>query len=127
LAVRASVTEWLIVVVTALTILCGVVAGVQGASGSTSTPDYQGIGVVVALHPPPSALHATRPVVVLHHEPIVGLMDERMEMPFIVASTDLFQGIKPGDRVEFGLKSTSDALLVIYLRPAPPGPPRRRQ
>jgi Cu/Ag efflux protein CusF len=61
----------------------------------------------------------------LHHEPIVGLMDERMEMPFIAASTDLFQGVKPGDRVAFGLKVTTDALLVISLRPAPP-PARRR-
>ena len=122
---RASVTERSIVVVTALTILCGIVAGVHGAPSSTSTPDYQGIGVVVALHPPPSALHATRPVIVLHHEPIVGLMDERMEMPFIAASTDLFHGRKPGDRVEFGLKVTTDALLVIYLRPAPL-PTRRR-
>ena len=79
----------------------------------------------MGFHPPPSPLHATRPVVILNHEPIVGLMDERMEMPFIAASTDLFHNLKPGDRVEFGLKVTTDALLVIYLRPAPP--PRRRR
>ena len=79
--------------------------------------------MIVGLHPPPSSLHATRPVVVLDHDPIVGLMDEKMSMPFIAASTDLFNGVKPGDRVEFGLKSTPDALLVISLRPLPP---RRR-
>jgi len=63
-------------------------------------------------------------VVVLRHDPIVGLMDETMSMPFIAASADLFKGLKPGDRVEFGLKSTEDALLVIVLRRAAAG--RRR-
>jgi Cu/Ag efflux protein CusF len=70
----------------------------------------------VALHPPPSTLHATRPVVVIHHEPVVGLMDESMSMPFIAASTALFKGLAPGDRVAFGLKVTPDALLVISLQ-----------
>jgi Cu/Ag efflux protein CusF len=90
--------------------------GFQAASGATSRPDYQGTGVIVGLHPPPSSLHPTRPVIVLYHDPIVGLMDEKMSMPFIAASTTLFSGLKAGDRVEFGLKSTEDALLVISLR-----------
>jgi len=107
----------MVIVAVSLVIAAPVVAGGQSAS-STSTPDYQGTGVIVGLHPPPSSLHATRPVVVLDHDPIVGLMDEKMSMPFIAASTDLFSGVKPGDRVEFGLKSTPDALLVIFLRPA---------
>jgi hypothetical protein len=55
-------------------------------AGASSTPDYQGTAVIVGIHPPPSTFHATRPVVVLHHDPMVGLMDERMEMPFIAAS-----------------------------------------
>ena len=115
-----SLTRASIVLVAAwLVIAAPAVAGAQGASGSTSKPDYQGTGVIVGLHPPPSSLHATRPVVVLDHEPIVGLMDEKMEMPFIAASTELFKGLKAGDRVEFGLKSTPDALLVISLRPLP--------
>ena len=74
--------------------------------------------------PAPSTLHATRPVVVLRHDPIVGLMDEGMEMPFIVASTDLFDGLHPGDRVAFGLKNTPDALLVVFMRHVPPAHPR---
>ena len=86
------------------------------AAGSTSTPDYQGTGVIVALRPPPSDLHPTRPVVVIHHDPVVGLMDESMSMPFIAASTALFEGLAPGDRVAFGLKVTPDALLVISLQ-----------
>ena len=122
---RASLTGRSIAVLTALMVACCVAADVHGASSSTSTPDYQGTGVIVGLHPPPSSLHGTRPVVVLKHDPIVGLMDEKMSMPFIAASTDLFVGLKPGDRVEFGLKSTEDALLVIFLRRATP-PARRR-
>src|SRR5215216_6333587 len=88
----------------------------QGAAGSTSTPDYQGTGVIVTLHSPPSTLHPTRPVIVIHHDPVVGLMDESMSMPFIAASTALFKGFAPGDRIAFGLKVTPDALLVISLR-----------
>ena len=115
-----SLTRASIVLVAAwLVIAAPAVADSQRVSGSTSKPDYQGTGVIVGLHPPPSSLHATRPVVVLDHEPIVGLMDEKMEMPFIAASTELFKGLKPGARVEFGLKSTPDALLVISLRPLP--------
>lgn len=78
-------------------------------------PDYRGTGVVLAILPPPSHLHATRPVIVIDHEPIAGLMDEKMSMPFIAASTGLFQGLAPGDRIAFGLKDTPDALLVIVV------------
>jgi Cu/Ag efflux protein CusF len=123
--VYVSLTRASIVLVVAWSMVAApAVAGGQGTPGSTSKPDYQGTGVIVGLHPPPSSLHPTRPVVVLKHEPIVGLMDEKMEMPFIAASTDLFKGLKSGDRVEFGLKSTPDALLVISLHPLPAG--RRR-
>ena len=36
-------------------------------------------------------------------------------MPFIAASTTLFQGLVPGDRIAFGLKDTPGALLVISV------------
>jgi len=78
-------------------------------------PRWRGVGVVVALLPAPSSLHATRPVVVLDHEPIHGLMEDRMSMPFIAASADLFRGLKAGDRVAFALAETPDALLVVSL------------
>ena len=109
--------SWIALLGVSVTLVAG---SLQGAPGSTSTPDYQGIGVIVGMHPPPSSLHATRPVVVLRHEPIVGLMDEAMEHPFIVASTDLFAGLHPGDRVAFGHKSTPDALLGVFMRRLPP-------
>jgi hypothetical protein len=77
--------------------------------------DYHGTGTVVALLPAPSSLHATRPVIIIHHDPIANLMAESMSMPFIAASTALFQGFRPGDRIAFGLQETPDALLVIWI------------
>jgi hypothetical protein len=85
------------------------------SSAHAQPPRWRGIGIVVALLPAPSSLHATRPVIVLDHEPIAGLMDERMSMPFIAASPDLFRGLKAGDRVAFALAETPDALLVVSL------------
>jgi len=76
---------------------------------------YHGTGTVLALLPPPSDLHATRPVIVIEHEPIRGLMVERMTMPFIAASTALFTGLHPGDRISFDLENTPGALLVVTI------------
>ena len=92
----------------------GIAAG-QPVRGSRVKSDYRGRGVVLAMLPPPSDLHATRPVIVIEHEPIAGLMDEKMSMPFIAASTKLFQGLRKGDRIVFGLEDTPDALLVVAI------------
>jgi Cu/Ag efflux protein CusF len=85
------------------------------SSAHAQPPRWRGTGVVVALLPAPSSLHATRPVIVLDHEPIPGLMEERMSMPFIAASAELFRGLRTGDRVAFALAETPDALLVVRL------------
>jgi len=82
---------------------------------ATARPDWRGTGVVVAILPPPSSLHATRPVIIIRHDPIRGLMDETMDMPFLAASMDLFGDLHPGDRVAFGLKDVPDALLVVSI------------
>lgn len=104
-----------------LGLLLAIVALAAGAPGQPAggAPDYRGTGVVLALLPPPSSLHATRPVIVIDHEPIPGLMSEKMSMPFLAASTALFAGLAPGDRIAFGLKDTPDALLVISLEKLP--------
>jgi len=116
--VNASLTRCCVVGLAVWFVAC------NGSTESTSRPDYQGTGILVGLHPPPSALHATRPVVVVRHDPIAGLMDETMEHPFIVASTALFAGLTPGDRVAFDMKTTKDALLVVSLtRVAPASRP----
>jgi hypothetical protein len=100
---------------------CGLLAAVglgwhlQGWWSGPPKPDYRATGLVVALVPPPSNLHATRPVIVIFHDQVPGLMDEAMSMPFIAASTKLFEGVRPGDRIAFGLKITPEALLVVSI------------
>jgi Cu/Ag efflux protein CusF len=93
-----------------------VVGGTMTLARAQAPVEYRGTGVVVALMPAPSSLHATRPVIVLQHEPIPGLMDEEMSMPFVASSPDLFRNLKPGDRVIFVLRDTPGALLVISLQ-----------
>jgi len=88
------------------------------AAGPTVT--YHGTGTVLALLPPPSDLHATRPVIVIEHDPIAGLMAERMAMPFIAASTTLFDGLHAGDRISFWLQDTPGALLLVTIERTPP-------
>jgi Cu/Ag efflux protein CusF len=90
-------------------------AGAQPVKPDTAKPDWRGTGVILKLLPPPSDLHATRPVIVLQHDAIPGLMEEAMTMPFIAASTALFRGHQTGERVRFGLKDTPGALLVISI------------
>jgi Cu/Ag efflux protein CusF len=80
-----------------------------------ATHEWRGTGVVLAVLPPPSDLHATRPVIVIQHEAIAGLMEEGMTMPFLVASTGLFDGLKPGDRIAFVLRDVPEALLVVSI------------
>jgi Cu/Ag efflux protein CusF len=103
------------------TLLLVASAAAQAPRDTATRPDYRGTGVVLAVLPPPSDLHPSRPVIVIEHEPIAGLMDERMSMPFIAASTTLFQGLRPGDRIAFGLKDTPGALLVIFVERLPAG------
>jgi Cu/Ag efflux protein CusF len=102
-------------------------ASAVSAQPPASTPDWRGTGSVVALMPPPSALHATRPVIIIHHQPIPGLMAEEMSMPFIAASTDLFHDLHPGDKISFTLQDVPGALLVITITRLAPStsPPRR--
>ena len=95
------------------------VTGTVAPAAAQPPAEYRGTGVVVALMPAPSSLHATHPVIVLQHQPIPGLMDEEMSMPFIASSPGLFRDLKPGDRVTFVLRDTPGALLVISLQRLP--------
>jgi Cu/Ag efflux protein CusF len=95
-------------------------APASAAGPAAGKPEWHGTGVVLRLLPPPSDLHATRPVIVIQHEAIPGLMEEAMAMPFIAASTALFQGLHAGDHIAFALKETSDALLVVEINRLPP-------
>jgi Cu/Ag efflux protein CusF len=91
------------------------VAATTASGGAQSSAEYRGTGIVIALMPAPSTLHATRPVIVLQHQPIAGLMDEEMSMPFVAASADLFRDLRPGDRVSFVLRDLPGALVVVSL------------
>ncbi len=94
-------------------------AGAEAAEARPAVPaDYRGTGIVVALMRAPSSLHATRPVIIIRHDPIPPLMPEQMEMPFIAASAALFENLHPGDRIVFALKDTPDALLVVAIERA---------
>lgn len=99
-----------------LALVMAVVLSLEVGAGAQSVRGhYRGTGVVLALLPPPSSLHAERPVIVIEHDAIPGLMDEKMSMPFIAASTALFEGLRPGDRIAFELQETPGALLVIVI------------
>ncbi len=80
---------------------------------------YHGTGVVLAVLPAPSPFDPERPVVILQHDPIPDLMDKAMTHPFVVHSQKLLRGIVPGTRVQFTLKDTPGALLVVRLLAVP--------
>jgi Cu/Ag efflux protein CusF len=102
--------------------MAGAAAEAQSVGGRAPAPrpDWRGTGVVMAILPPPSSLHESRPVIVIDHDPIAGLMNEKMSMPFIAASLDLFAGLKVGDHIAFGLKDVPGALLVVTVERLPP-------
>ena len=100
-------------------ILALVAPAAAQAPRAGTPPEYRGNGVVLAVLPPPSDLHPTRPVIVIQHEAIAGLMDEAMAMPFLVASPSLFEGLKAGDRIAFVLRDVPDALLVVAIERLP--------
>jgi len=115
-----SPTKLIFTLTLGLLVAGGLIGFFLGVWDAVPKPDYQGTGVVVSLLPPPSSLHATRPVIIIHHEPIPGLMEEAMSMPFIAASTRLLEGRRPGDRVSFGIKVTPESLLVVSLERVEP-------
>jgi Cu/Ag efflux protein CusF len=93
-------------------------ARAQPASADVKA-DWHGTGVVLAILRPPSDLHATRPVIVIRHEPIPGLMNEAMAMPFLVDSEALFRGLSTGDHIAFGLADAPGALLIVSIERLP--------
>jgi Cu/Ag efflux protein CusF len=76
---------------------------------------YHGTGVVLAVLAAPSPFDAKRPVIVLRHDAIPGLMEKSMTHPFVIRSAKLLRGIGLGSPVRFTLKDTPGALLVVRL------------
>src|SRR2546430_16551820 len=86
------------VAVVGLIALVAGAAGAQPARAPADKPDWRGTGGGLKLLPPPSGLHAPRPVIVLQHDPIPGPMEEAMTMPFIAASTPPFPDLRESGR-----------------------------
>lgn len=86
-----------------------------GAEDLSGPGVYHGTGLVLAVLPAPSPLDATRPVIILRHDPIEALMEKGMTHPFVVRSEELLRGIGPGTPVRFTLKDTPGTLLVVRL------------
>lgn len=108
----ARLAVWLAAVALTLAPLAPAVAQ---APKPAASHEWRGNGVVLAVLPPPSDLHPTQPVIVIQHQAIAGLMDEAMTMPFLVASTSLFEGLEAGDRISFVLRDVPNALLVVAI------------
>src|SRR5260370_39507009 len=91
-------------------LLVPLLSAAPAASQSASSPkaDWRGTGTVVAVLPPPSSRHATRPGILIHHAPLHGLMEEARGMPFTAASTRPFAGLRARPRRPFRLHGTPD-------------------
>ena len=104
---ETSPQPWLVVTPLLLVLAAGVWGFLTYLTPAKGT--WRAVGVVEEVG---------QTVVVIRHETIPGLM-EGHSMDFFVESTQLLDGVKPGDRVRFRLKSTPGALLVVSLEKRP--------
>src|SRR5260370_28368023 len=86
-------------------LLVPLLSAAPAASQSASSPkaDWRGPGTVVAVLPPPSSLHATRPVIIIHHAPIHRLTEAALDMPFIAPPPRPSAGLPPGPPIPLRL------------------------
>ena len=75
--------------------------------------DVQGIGVV-------KAIDTTKDTITLRHEPIALVGWPAMTMTLKVASPDLLQVAKIGDKVHFTLHEPDAENLITMIKPAQP-------
>jgi Cu/Ag efflux protein CusF len=68
---------------------------------------FRGIGIVTAIDPATGSL-------TINHQEIVGLMPP-MEMLFHVDSRALSDGVKPGDKIEFGVEGRTYKIRDIKV------------
>lgn len=79
---------------------------------------YRGTGRILDIWRTRSPFDPKHPVVVIHHDPIKGLMGAHA-MPFLTQSPELLKGLRQGDRIRFTLTATADALLVTEVEKLP--------
>ncbi|HWU67689.1 MAG TPA: copper-binding protein [Stenotrophobium sp.] len=77
----------------------------------TQPADAQGTGVV-------KAIDASKGTITLQHEAIATIGWPAMTMTFKLASPDLLNGVKVGDKVNFTVHPAGMASTVTSIRPA---------
>lgn len=75
--------------------------------------DVQGIGVV-------KAIDTANGTITLQHEAIDSIQWPAMTMAFKVASPELLDGVKLGDKVQFGLHPAGMNSTVTSIKPVQP-------
>jgi Cu(I)/Ag(I) efflux system protein CusF len=83
------------------------------AMHDTQPADAQGVGVV-------KAIDASKGTITLQHEAIAAIGWPAMTMPFKVASPELLQHVKVGDKVQFTLRPAGMASTVTSIKPLQP-------
>ena len=76
------------------------------ARSTEAGPVFQGVGVVTATQPAGS--------LTVSHEPIQGLMPA-MEMMFSVKPPTLAKGVKPGDKITFGVEGKTSTIVNLKV------------
>ncbi len=87
--------------------------GMTGMQHPTKPADAQGVGVV-------RAIDAAKGTITLQHEAIQTIGWPAMTMAFRLASPDLLQGVKVGDKVKFTLHPAGMNSTVTSIKPAQP-------
>jgi Cu(I)/Ag(I) efflux system membrane fusion protein len=59
-------------------------------------------------------------MITITHDPVPALKWPAMTMPFRLAKPDLAQGLKPGDKVSFSLRSQGDGFVITAIGKAQP-------
>src|SRR5690242_7077638 len=89
----------------------------SGPAAAVQTNQYQGEGMVKALHP-------NAPSIELHHGDIDGFMPA-MQMEFPVTDPKLLNGLAINDRIDFTVENDPEGVKVVAIKkievtPLPP-------
>lgn len=84
--------------------------GMAGMQHDARPAEAQGVGVV-------KAIDTAKGTITLQHEAIKAIGWPAMTMTFKVAAPGLLQGVKVGDKVQFGLHPAGMAGTVTSIKP----------
>lgn len=86
-------------------------SGMTGMQNDAEAAEVQGTGVV-------KAIDVTKGTITLQHQPITAIGWPAMTMAFKVASPDLLNAVKVGDKVQFGLRPAGMDSTITSIKPA---------